>query len=1047
MRGIVLASGDFVRSNILNSMPLTDPRRFTPTLHANLVSEILARRRDLEERDKTIDALQADLHEQRGVHEQYESDCAIAAKEYRSLQRELEVLKGGNSHALSSLVQERDVALDATSDYKNRLEAALKRIRSLEDTENRTQKIIDQDRDNWEEERRKQERKDHVVEVRNNARDVCERALLDEIASLQSIIQNGLAGEMENSTKDPETASVRTMSLTNSIRFSMLAGQNGSPVKPNGVSLADELNFDDDDDEDLQSEPGNRESVLTMAEPDGRESVLSMAEPGGRESVLSMAHKRNHSRESVIFKGHRRNQSHESLRRPGSIVGIVRGRLLAYETLLERPENGIKEVDETPKIEYVDTGIQFSPPPSPKMQAIAIVSVIEPVEASEPPPSSKIQAIEIVSIIEPVEYLESFTPMIVNIPAPMHGKRQSELAPREWEREIEANQRRKRVHATPALTIETPNSSSMVSSASQTLEGPLSPPRTPISPTRAPPPPPITEPVQEMISISTQTDILAPPTPSRRAPPPPPIGIPSIQLHPPNSAPATPKLPLLPQHFKDFGCQVNLQVSVPTRSIAVQTEEIRVDKRRLQLLPLNLQPSSISSQPPSPEPYGDSRQFSPVPGNLPPRNPRRVTRSSMESEVPSSPPEMYTRNREIQDSYPGNNDDGPLVKDRGSLRRPPRISSLFAGFENASSDDADEFADGDMSDNDYRTALSPSNPSSTISVGRVPFRRVQTQSVGPSSVPEGMELSEVSRPFAGQSAMRHSYDVDGDYVFPKVQTYPTRVSSKPIRQLDKPLTLVTNTTPNAFRRAALIQSGVAAHHGRARSPSVPDMVEPPFPIPTRASSRRPPMSTSAPSDGNRSPTYGRGGSSRGPYRANSIRKTRSAAALPRGGRAQRRQGSRSPPPMSPSTQAPESPRLPYMPNNEVTTPRYMRDMGSSRYKSSHRQQPSTTTANTSHTDATAATTTATVKTSNQATSVVDAIAQTMVGEWMYKYVRRRKSFGVADSNGMDGSENVNGVRHKRWVWLAPYERAVMWSSKQPTSGSALMGKAGRKCKF
>jgi hypothetical protein len=74
---------------------------------------------------------------------------------------------------------------------------------------------------------------------------------------------------------------------------------------------------------------------------------------------------------------------------------------------------------------------------------------------------------------------------------------------------------------------------------------------------------------------------------------------------------------------------------------------------------------------------------------------------------------------------------------------------------------------------------------------------------------------------------------------------------------------------------------------------------------------------------------------------------------------------------------------------------------------------------------------------------VDAIAQTMVGEWMFKYVRRRKSFGVADSNGMDG-DNANGVRHKRWVWLAPYERAVMWSSKQPTSGSALMGKSGRK---
>ena len=87
------------------------------------------------------------------------------------------------------------------------------------------------------------------------------------------------------------------------------------------------------------------------------------------------------------------------------------------------------------------------------------------------------------------------------------------------------------------------------------------------------------------------------------------------------------------------------------------------------------------------------------------------------------------------------------------------------------------------------------------------------------------------------------------------------------------------------------------------------------------------------------------------------------------------------------------------------------------------------------------------------TSVVDAISQTMVGEWMWKYVRKRKTFGIADSppgtaegKGDDGSLNLTGTgtRHKRWVWLAPYERAVMWSSRQPTSGSALLGKSGRK---
>ncbi|KAI5288097.1 hypothetical protein KEM54_005469, partial [Ascosphaera aggregata] len=80
------------------------------------------------------------------------------------------------------------------------------------------------------------------------------------------------------------------------------------------------------------------------------------------------------------------------------------------------------------------------------------------------------------------------------------------------------------------------------------------------------------------------------------------------------------------------------------------------------------------------------------------------------------------------------------------------------------------------------------------------------------------------------------------------------------------------------------------------------------------------------------------------------------------------------------------------------------------------------------------------------TSVVDAIAQTMVGEWMWKYVRRRRSFTVSENrdNACRFGEEGGGSRHKRWVWLAPYDRAVMWSSKQPSSGSALLGKSGRK---
>jgi len=79
--------------------------------------------------------------------------------------------------------------------------------------------------------------------------------------------------------------------------------------------------------------------------------------------------------------------------------------------------------------------------------------------------------------------------------------------------------------------------------------------------------------------------------------------------------------------------------------------------------------------------------------------------------------------------------------------------------------------------------------------------------------------------------------------------------------------------------------------------------------------------------------------------------------------------------------------------------------------------------------------------------IVDAIAGTMVGEWMWKYVRRRRSFGIGESRGDQTDEGAtSGVRHKRWVWLSPYEQTVMWSSKQPNSGPALLGKPGRKRK-
>ncbi|KAK3945873.1 hypothetical protein QBC46DRAFT_62062 [Diplogelasinospora grovesii] len=954
------------------NISILDPRRFTPTLHANLVSEILNLRRDQEEKIKIIESLESSLHESREETESLQATIVSTSKESRSLKRQLALLEGGTSSALGELARERDEAVESASETKKRLEASQKKLRSQEEDSERVHQQWAKEKDEWEEEKRKFERRIHVAESRL-------KAVLDEVAAYQAAQANGAHdgpdSEVEESGKENDAGSIRTMSLTNSIRFSVMNGAG----KPNGNSLADELAFDDE-----ESDYGGRESVMSHVGP-------------------HIGHMRNISRDSILSRAHRRRQSNDSLMRSGS---VARGRL--DQATLDRLEGGIiKEDDETyesqppppPKVSYVDAGVQYSPPPSPK---------IVPVKPSTPPEPSTLT----------------------------HKHERVDSVPR-VDSEIEANQRRKRVHIGPPLIIRPPTmiSNLMVNGSSQTAEEPLSPPRTPKSPFQEAPSTPPPKPAP-MVSSSTQTDS-PPPPPEPAFIDLPPIPIPSISIIPPTSRPTTPREPRLPQLFKDFGCQVSILTGAPTQSVSVQTEEIRIDKR-LDKLPPHLHPSTITSRPSSPAmplpfeaPGEDLRQFTPIPGNVPPRNPRRLATKRSLTEMPSSPPVFSSSilEEDTHDAYPGNNDDGPLSHQKAPMRRPHRISSLFAGFDGGSSDEVDEFLDGDLSDSEYRTALSAPRPKGGMSRGG---KRNSGGTVASS------ELGSSSHRMSGGRYSSRAFEEPDTFGSASVfETRPMRDagfgragSKRGVRSS------LLGSKSSAMRKAAMIHSGIASHQ-RARSPSLTDPKEPPFPIPTRASSRKPPTSISAPSDGPASPTRGteawhRRGIGRSHYRASSIRKVRSATALPRGQK-NRRHASRSPPPFSPSTEAPESPGLPPLPNNDITTPR-TRDSYSSKYKT-HRPQLSTNTANTENTGV------GSLASSNQPTSVVDAIAQTMVGEWMFKYVRRRKSFGVAEGKNGDDSSND---RHKRWVWLAPYERAILWSSKQPSSGSALMGKAGRK---
>lgn len=956
------------------TISVLDPRRFTPTLHANLVSEILALRRDQEEKIRIIETLETTLHTTREEHGTYQEKNTATAKENRSLKRQLALLEGGTSSALGELARERDEAVDAITDTKKRLETAQRKLRNQEDDSQRMHDLWEQDKDAWERERRTFERKVHVAESRL-------KVVLDEVAAYQAAHAHGAANahspdsDVEESGKDNDAASVRTMSLTNSIRMSLVNPGNG---KANGHSLADELNFDVDEDD--------------QTDIDGRESAMSFH--------ASPRHGRTMSRESVASRLHRRNLSIESSKRPGS----SRGRLFMNPSVLEALEGEDEETKPAQTRSYTDTGVQFSPPPSPKLSPVV-------------PPMPTLSSTEVALQAKPAE-----ADSLVRA-----------------DTEIEANQRRKRVQPSRPLTVESQVAlRATVSVGSQTVQEPLSPPKSLSSP-RHVSGSGQTAPKPSMVSNSTQTE--RPLTPTKEfmsllPPPPIPMDIPSINVQPPTSRPTTPREPRLPQHFKHFGCQVNLiSASVATSHASCQTEGIQTDKR-LALLPPHLQPSAISSRPASPnvQPSADlDKAFTSAPNAVPPRNPRRLESRGASPENPASPPRERI-SEELHDAYPGNNDDGPLSESKAApIKRPHRFSSLFAGFDTASSDEADEFGDADLSDSEYRTALSAPRPVSISS------KQGQRNSFG--TAPTSPEEPPFKTPVVSSvktigTEVYSSYTL-GDKESGVARTGTVRGSMAGLHSA-MPLAGSSNRA-SVMRKAAMIQSGITSHQGRARSPSLPDAKNPPFPIPTRASSRKPTGIASAPSDGQRSPTRfegfsGRAGQ-RSSYRPPSIRKVRSATALPRNHR-YRRHGSRSPPPLSPSTEAPESPSLPPLPRNDLTTPR-TRDRASSHYRR-HRHELSTNTDNTNPTDPMSL-----AGASSQPSGVVDAIAQTMIGEWMYKYVRRRKSFSI-EAQGKDDNSND---RHKRWVWLAPYERAILWSSKQPSSGSALMGKTGRKRKL
>lgn len=973
------------------SISILDPRRFTPTLHANLVSEILNLRRELDSRSKFIEDVETNLHAARTENDSLVKQLSSSAKDGRAAKRQLQHFENEMLAALEEIAGERDKLKDVNADLKTKLEAAEKRSRSQDDDSTRVHDMWASEKEVWAGEKRTLERKVHISEARL-------KLLLDELAAHEAAREDANVESEGEDAKDTgagaesDTASVRSSpqrrsstrigrhsrNLSNSsyrsigrnYRMSLLSNEGQS--RGNGLSLADELIFDEEEEDldelELDSDDfpehemrarRNFESRQSMCPDDKAKRIL------GLSSDVQQLNKET----------------------PAAAEGYEAAKA-SYETTqsaVTMTPRDITLVFPPTKPIYVDTGVQPSPPASPVLPTMAEASS-QTVEETPVEP-------------KPVDITPTRTDVEAN--------------------QSQANQRKKRT----SLLLESPSPSrsasqatcTMTSSAVQTVEQPLSPPPTPkinIPATELPATP--VSPVfkTELVSVSTQTDIVEEPEQPlqeiTRAAPPVPISIPSIAIHAPDSAPSSPKDARLPPGTKTIATQTTSDLATPMRSFGMQTEPIRVDMRPVKLPP-HLLPSAISSKPGTPEP---KQERSPVASGI-----RHASHDPATSDT-EQPPESAARQdllallekagkSKVENRYPGNNDNGPLSRNQQTeiLNRPFRTSSLFAGFDGPSSDE-EELADA--SDDEYRSHpyVTPMLSSRNAKSGR-PVNP-------PTPVPEDKETTPTPR--ASEDSL------------PTHRIGSERASLEKAARITKRNSLGRQPS---IRRSAMIQSGTSAHMKPSMSSVGSDThIKPPFPVPMRSSSRNKPQSKS---EGSASPTPGNGTSyaSRRMHttkhqRKDSLRKVRSAAPVSRTGRSR----SRSPTmPATPSIRDTDS--IPPLPSDIMSASGF-----------GHRHQLSTNTAYTASQS---------VASSNSQASVVDAIAASMIGEFMFKYVRKRKAFGgpetAVDRAAEEASLSSGGVRHKRWVWISPYERAILWSSKQPTSGSALMGKSGRKRKF
>ena len=1018
---------------------LNNPR-FSQNLDISFIGEIHSLKKEVERKDIALELAQKETKRQRSAIGELEEAVdaldaqltqlqaearARAAKE-RSLEQRERSIQDDSISALDGMAEERDAAMQRERELRKQLEVERTKKRSLESDLESAFRTQEQERQKQNIEMRKMDRKTHVLESRI-------KTMVDQFSAAQahgnqhngghhgrrpSIQETWAARGYDNgsvrsdSRADSRMAESR-MSMRNNddvhgdrdamnSRASARSNFRGSKI--NGLSLAEELEGEDSDyEDDHEMRDGNiPHSPNALPEEIYSRPVWSRQSRYSEDKARKVMGLPSETSEHAV--GDEFSGQHS--------MGII------MDYMAPSVRNSISQ--------YADAGTQISPPPSPKAPILPQLEKslpMTPVEQTEEPAATQSRG----RVAIPSIFFDQ-TPSLT------HKRNESKKLP---------------MVSSSCQTIDLPSKQPLVDEAGvQTTEPAL------IS-------------VRETTSVSTQTSEGVMPEPVPAANRLSPMDIPVIAIHPPGSRPqSSHNSVVLPPRTKNAGSQVTVDEFKSTTSTSMQTEEIRVDRRPVKV-PIKIRTThTVSSRARSPaRPRARSiEERNKITDAVPPRIPRRNLRSPPPvEEEPSSPPVPS-----ITDAYPGNNDNGPLSSQSPTgRRRPIRSESIFAGFD----DTHDELIEkeNDYSDDDGFASAPPIRK--TLSKVQDSWKLVpQSEDDAFESrldspiAPVARTLSKVKDSWKLVPASEDSiFDrLGSSTIDPAILNLGNNIEGKaPATKKVQPTTSKTFQTKSSgtssqsgpsrsidIRRTTLVSNGTSAHLQRARSPSEPGaastVVAPPFPVPTRSSSRRIPVSAS---DGAASPSpyttsffSSRRAQDQGkPTKKKILRKVQSAAAVTR------TTAPRLPPPAMPlktsSSAQLQSPKMRRPSNNQFILPFAEEEKpGSTRGSElSNLSRPHAGEAS--------------IEAHSQQTTVVDAIAQTMVGEWMWKYVRKRSSFGITEKPeaefemGRNGEMGANsGVRHKRWVWLAPYERAVIWSGKQPTSGPALLGKGGRKRK-